>query len=50
MDKVGADVRVSLESIQKEFLVTPLLTQLNLGLEQDFEGLSLISSERKLMS
>ena len=39
MDKAGANVKASLESIQKEFAVVPLLTQLNLGVEQDFEGL-----------
>ena len=41
MDKAGANVKASLESIQKEFAVVPLLTQLNLGVEQDFEGLIL---------
>ena len=41
MDKAGANVKASLESIQKEFSVVPLLTQLNLGVEQDFEGLIL---------
>ena len=38
MDKKGASVSNSLDSIRQDLGLTPLLTQTNIGLEQDFEG------------
>lgn len=38
MDKLGANVEQSLESIRTDLGVVPLLTQYNLGVEKDFEG------------
>lgn len=43
MDKRGADIKQCLESIKSELGVAPLLTQLNIGLEQDFTGVLLLS-------
>ena len=42
MDKKGASVSNSLDSIRQDLGLTPLLTQTNIGLEQDFEGEDLI--------
>lgn len=47
MDKLGADVQMSVDSIRSEFAVTPLLTQLNLGVEKDFEGITLLLNRIK---
>lgn len=38
MDKRGADVDMSVKTIQTDLQTKPLLTQLNIGVEKDFEG------------